>query len=85
MYNTQYLPESFEQCGLEKTILQAFSMEREPAFQLDALIQDGGQNNERVYTKAGEIKYFDKNLYCTVPIRVCHPSSVFFSTLPFFA
>ena len=38
-----------------------------------ALIQDGGQ---KPHTKPGEIEYFDKNLYYTVPTQVCHPSSV---------
>ena len=26
----------------------------------------------KAYAKPGEIKYFDKNLYCTVPTQVCH-------------
>ena len=42
MYNTRYLPESFEQCGPEKTILGHFpyNVNLRPA---GALIQDGGQ------------------------------------------
>ena len=42
MYNTRYLPESFEQCGPEKTILRNFpyKVNLRPA---GALIQDGCQ------------------------------------------
>ena len=47
----------------------AFSIQREPAFQQDPLFKIAVKNHERVYTKPGEIKYFDKNLYYTVPIQ----------------
>ena len=40
MYNTRYLPESFEQCGLEKTILRHFPYDLNV---WNAPIQDGGQ------------------------------------------
>ena len=47
----------------------AFSIQREPAFQQDPLFKIAVKNHGRVYTKPGEIKYFDKNLYYTVPIQ----------------
>ena len=43
MYNTQYLPESFEQFGLEKTILRHFLYNLNLRSSWNALIQDGGQ------------------------------------------
>ena len=42
MYNIQYLPESFEQCGLEKTILQHFPFNLNVRSRRNALIKDGG-------------------------------------------
>ena len=43
MYNTRYfIPESFEQCGLEKTILRHFPCNVNLRFS-GALIQDGSQ------------------------------------------
>ena len=45
MYNTQHLPENFEQCRLEKTILWHLILHSKWI----ALIQDGGKNHESVY------------------------------------
>ena len=43
MYNIRYLPESFEQCGLEKTILRHFPYNLNLRSSWNAPIQDGGQ------------------------------------------
>ena len=43
MNNTRYLPESFEQCGLEKTILRHFPYSLNLPSSWNAPIQDGGQ------------------------------------------
>ena len=43
MYNTRYLPESFEQCGLEKTILRHFPYNLNLRCSWNAPIQDSGQ------------------------------------------
>ena len=44
MYNTRYLLESFEQCGLEKTSLWYFPYTLNLRSSWNAPIQDGGQN-----------------------------------------
>ena len=43
MYDTQCLPENFEQCRLEKTILRHFPSNLIVRSRWNALIQDGGQ------------------------------------------
>ena len=43
MYSTQYLPENFEQCRLEKTVLWYFPYNLSVCSRRNALIQDGGQ------------------------------------------
>ena len=43
MYNIRYLHESFEQCGLEKTILRHFPYKLNLRSSWNAPIQDGGQ------------------------------------------
>ena len=43
MYNNRYLPESFEQCGLEKTILRHFPYNLNLRSSWNSPIQDGGQ------------------------------------------
>ena len=50
MYNTRYLPENFEQCGLEK-ILRHFPYNLNVRFRWIALIQNGGKNHEKAYEK----------------------------------
>ena len=49
MYNARYLPENFEQCRLEKTILRHFPYNLNVIFSWIALIQDGGKNHETAY------------------------------------
>ena len=43
MYNIRHLPESFEQCGLEKTILRHFPYNLNLRSSRNVPIQDGGQ------------------------------------------
>ena len=47
MYNTRYLPENFEQCRLEKTILRHFPHNLNGRPSWNALIQDGGKNHDK--------------------------------------
>ena len=50
MYNTRYLPENFDQCRLEKTILRHwFQYNLSVRFSWNALIQDGGKYHEKAY------------------------------------
>ena len=49
MYNTRYLPENFEQCRLDKTILRQFPYNLNVRSSRNALIQDGGKYHERAY------------------------------------
>ena len=49
MYNTQHLPEHFEQCRLEKTILWHFPYNVNMYSRWIALIQDGRKNHENTY------------------------------------
>ena len=49
MYNTRYLPENFEQCRLEKTILRQFPYNLNVHFSWNALIQDGGKYHGKAY------------------------------------
>ena len=49
MYNTRYLPENFEQCRLEKTILRQFPYNLNVRSSWNALIQDGGKYHEKAY------------------------------------
>ena len=48
MYNTRYLPENFDQCRLEKTILRQFPYNLSVRSSWNALIQDGGKYHERL-------------------------------------
>ena len=48
MYNTRYLPEHFEQCRLEKTVLRQFSYNLNVRSSWNALIQDGGNSIKRL-------------------------------------
>ena len=50
MYNTRYLPENFEQCRLDKTILRQFPYNLNVRSSWNALIQDGGKYHEKAYT-----------------------------------
>ena len=43
MYNTRHLPESFEQCGLEKAILRHFPYNLNLRSTWNAQIRDGDQ------------------------------------------
>ena len=43
MYNIRYLPEKFEQCGLEKTILQHIPYNLNLCSGWNAPIQDNGE------------------------------------------
>ena len=47
MYNTRYLPENFEQCGLEKTILRQFPYNLNVRSSKNDLVQDGGNTTKR--------------------------------------
>ena len=49
MYNTRYLPENFEQCRLEKTILRQLPYNLNVRSSWNALIQDGGKYHEKAY------------------------------------
>ena len=49
MYNTRYLPENFDQCRLEKTILRQFPYNLSVRSSWNALIQDGGKYHEKAY------------------------------------
>ena len=49
MYDTKYLPENFEQCRLEKTILRQFPYNLDVRSSWNALIQDGGKYHEKAY------------------------------------
>ena len=49
MYNTRYLPENFDQCRLEKTILRQFPYNLSVRSSQNALIQDGGKYHEKAY------------------------------------
>ena len=49
MYNTRYLPENFDQCRLEKTILRQFPYDLSVRSSWNALIQDGGKYHEKAY------------------------------------
>ena len=49
MYNTRYLPENFDQCRLEKTILRQFPYNLSVLSSWNALIQDGGKYHEKAY------------------------------------
>ena len=51
MYNTRYLPENFEQCRLDKTILRQFPYNLNVRSSWNALIQDGGKYHERAYSE----------------------------------
>ena len=53
MYNTRYLPENFEQCRLEKTILRQFPYNLNVRSSWNALIQDGGKYHEKAYSQLG--------------------------------
>ena len=55
MYNTRYLPENFEQCRLEKTILRQFPYNLNVRSSWNALIEDGGKYHEKAYTR----QYFE--------------------------
>ena len=69
MYNTRYIyRKASSSVDLRKQFYGIFHINVNLA-----LIQDGGQ---KPYTKPCEIKYFDKNLYYTVPTQVCHPRPV---------
>ena len=48
MYNTRYLPENFDQCRLEKTILRQFPYNLSVRSSWNALIQDGGNTMKRL-------------------------------------
>ena len=50
MYNTRYLPENFDQCRLEKTILRQFPYNLSVRSSWNALIQDGGKYHEKAYS-----------------------------------
>ena len=52
MYNTRYLPENFEQCRLEKTILRQFPYNLNVRSSWNALIQDGRKYHEKAYVKS---------------------------------
>ena len=49
MSYTRYLPENFEQCRLEETILRHFLFDFDVYSSFNALIQDGGKNHEKAY------------------------------------
>ena len=49
MYNTRYLPENFEQCRLEKTILRHFLYNLNLRSSWNALIQDGGKTMKSLF------------------------------------
>ena len=49
MCNTQYLPESWEQGRLRKTILWHFPYNLNLRSRRLALIKDGGKNREKAY------------------------------------
>ena len=49
MHNTRYLPESFEQCRLEKRILRHFPYNFNVRSRRTALIQDGRKKHESAY------------------------------------
>ena len=51
MYNTRYLPENFEQCRLENTILRHFPYNLNVHSSWIALIQDGGKTMKSLYLK----------------------------------
>ena len=51
MYNTRYLPENFEQCRFEKTILRQFPYNLNVRSSKNALIQDGGKHHEKTYVQ----------------------------------
>ena len=57
MYNTRYLPENFEQCRLEKTILRQFPYNLSVRSSWNALIQDGGKYHEKAYCKTDRQKF----------------------------
>ena len=56
MYNTRYLPENFEQCRLEKTILRQFPYNLSVRSSWNALIQDGGKYHEKAYVLTAGLK-----------------------------
>ena len=51
LYNTRCLPENFEQCRLEKTILRQFPYNLNVRSSWNALIQDGGKYREKAYSR----------------------------------
>ena len=60
MYNTRYLPENFEQCRLEKTILRHFPINLNVRSSWNALNQDGGETMKRLISAAALIqKHFN--------------------------
>ena len=63
MYNTRYLPENFEQCRLEKTILRQFPYNLNVRSSWNALIQDGGKFHEKAYSGLDTFAYY---AYCIV-------------------
>ena len=48
MYNTRYLPENFERCRLENTILRHFPYNLNVRSSRIALIQEGGKTMKRL-------------------------------------
>ena len=64
MYNTRYLPENFDQCRLEKTILRQFPYNLSVRSSWNALIQDGGKYHEKAYwiaTQGAHKHFFDRD------------------------
>ena len=49
IYNTRYLPENFEQCRLEKTILWHFPYDFNVHSSFNALIHNGGKHHGKAY------------------------------------
>ena len=67
MYYTRYLPENFEQCRLEKTILRQFPYNLNVRSSWNALIQDGGKYHEKAYCQV--ISIF-KKLFIFIKLKV---------------
>ena len=75
MYNTRYLPENFEQCRLEKTILQQFPYNLSVRSRWNALIQDGGKYHEKAYEcTIFDIAYFMKAIAQLI-FKIHYPSN----------
>ena len=62
MYNTQYLPENFEQSKLEKTISRHFPYNSNVRSRWTALIQDGRKKTRTALIVSQDLSPFGLNL-----------------------